>query len=271
MVGRTIRNSWNGAAAAIQLLTRIPLPIQVPFDPPTLARSLIAFPIAGILIGLLTSGASTLLDWLDMPMLAAALALGWWIALTGGLHLDGWMDTADGVLSGRPRAQMLDIMKDSRVGAMGVIAAVVLLLVKYASLVTLFERTDSSVVWMMLAIGPVWSRWWMTAAIAWWPNAREGGMGAMFRAAKLHHVLGAMLTAAVISVLLLYSTGLEGTKVWMSMLVIAGTAALTGSILAVWLNRKLGGLTGDTYGAMNEAAEAACLVAVCILSKVWLF
>ncbi|GMK42528.1 adenosylcobinamide-GDP ribazoletransferase [Paenibacillus sp. CCS19] len=271
MVGRTIRNSWNGVAAAVQLLTRIPLPIQVPFDPPTLARSLIAFPIAGGLIGLLTSGAASLLDWLNMPLLAAALALGWWIALTGGLHLDGWMDTADGVLSGRPREQMLDIMKDSRVGAMGVIAAVVLLLVKFAALVTLFERTDSSIAWMMLAIGPVWSRWWMTAAIAMWPNAREGGMGAMFRAAKLRHVLGAAIAAALISVLLLCSAGLDGTKVWITMIVIAAAAALTGTALAVWLNGKLGGLTGDTYGAMNEAAEAACLVAVCVLSKVWLF
>jgi adenosylcobinamide-GDP ribazoletransferase len=258
----------NGLAAAVQLLTRIPLPIQVPFDPPTLARSMISFPVAGLLIGLMTSGAASLLDPLDMPMLAAALTLGWWIALTGGLHLDGWMDTADGVLSGRPREQMLEIMKDSRVGAMGVIAAFVLLLVKFAALVTVFERADSPAVWVMLAIGPVWSRWWMTAAIALWPNAREGGMGAMFRAAKLRHVIGAWIAAAIISVLLLLGSGLDGAAMWISLLGIAASAALIGFSLAMWLSRKLGGLTGDTYGAMNEAAEAACLVAICVIEVV---
>lgn len=270
MVGRTLKNSLNGLAAAIQLLTRIPLPIQVPFDPPTLAGSLISFPIAGLLVGLLTSGAASLLHLLDMPMLAAALTLGWWIALTGGLHLDGWMDTADGVLSGRPRERMLEIMKDSRVGAMGVIAAVVLMLVKYAALVTLFERADGAAVWIMLAVGPIWSRWWMTVAIALWPNAREGGMGAMFRAAKLRHVIGATIAAAVISIGLLTCAGLDGARSWIALIVIAASAAIIGSLFAVWLNRKLGGLTGDTYGAMNEAVEAACLIGVCVLVKAWL-
>ncbi|MBD3918344.1 adenosylcobinamide-GDP ribazoletransferase [Paenibacillus sp. PR3] len=270
MVGRTIRNSMNGLVAAVQLLTRIPLPIQVPFDPPTLAVSMISFPFAGLLIGLLTSGAASLLHLLDMPMLAAAITLGWWIALTGGLHLDGWMDTADGVLSGRPREQMLEIMKDSRVGAMGVIAAVVLILIKFAALYTLFERADSPAVWLLVATGPIWSRWWMTAAITLWPNAREGGMGAMFRAARLRHVLGSLITAAIVSAVLLYFSNLDAEKAVISLVVIAASAALTGTLLAVWLNRKLGGLTGDTYGAMNEAAEAACLVAVCIAVKVWL-
>ncbi|PWW06503.1 cobalamin-5'-phosphate synthase [Paenibacillus cellulosilyticus] len=271
MVGRTLRNSMNGLVAAIQLLTRIPFPLQVPFDPPTLARSIISFPIAGLLIGVLMSGSAYLLDLLNMPLLAAALTLGWWIALTGGLHLDGWMDTADGVLSGRSRDRMLDIMKDSRVGAMGVIAAAVLLLVKFAALTTLFERADGSAVWIMLAVGPVWSRWWMTAAIAHWPNAREGGMGAMFRDAKLRHVAAALIVAIIITVLLFNCAGLDMSKVWIALIVIAASASIVGLVLAVWLNRKLGGLTGDTYGAMNEAAEAACLIALCVLGKLWLF
>jgi len=259
----------NGLAAAVQLLTRVPLPVQVPFDPPTLAASLLSFPLAGLLIGLLTALASALLHLLDMPLLAAALTLGWWIALTGGLHLDGWMDTADGVLSGRPREQMLDIMKDSRVGAMGVIAGVILLLVKFAALAALFERADSSVVWVLLALGPVWSRWWMTAAIAGWPNAREGGMGAMFRASGPRHAAAAAVVAAVVSAAALRLTGLAAMQAWIAAAVLAFSAAIVGAALAVWLNRKLGGLTGDTYGAMNEAAEAACLVALCVLCRIW--
>jgi cobalamin synthase len=96
-------------------------------------------------------------------------------------------------------------------------------------------------------------------------------MGAMFRAAKLRHVIGAWIAAAILSVLLLLIAGLGGATMWISLLGIAASAALIGSLLAVWLSRKLGGLTGDTYGAMNEAAEAACLVALCVIGKLWLF
>ncbi|WP_127568589.1 adenosylcobinamide-GDP ribazoletransferase [Paenibacillus xylaniclasticus] len=264
-----LRKGLNGLVAAVQLLSRVPLPVQVPFDPPTLAVSLLSFPLAGLLIGVLTAGASALFQLLDMPLLAAALTLGWWIALTGGLHLDGWMDTADGVLSGRPREQMLEIMKDSRVGAMGVIAGFMLLLVKFAALVTLFERTDSTSVWMMLALGPVWSRWWMTAAIVIWPSAREGGMGAMFRAASSKHAAGAAVMAIAVSVAVAAMLRLEVVQSVVAVAVIAGAAAAVGLLLAIWLGRKLGGLTGDTYGAMNEASEAAGLIAICLLCTSW--
>ena len=110
----------------------------------------------------------------------------------------------------------------------------------------------------------------MTAAIKLWPNAREGGMGAMFRAARTRHVGGSLITAVVVSAILLYFSELDSDKAILSLVVIAASAALIGIVFAVWLNRKLGGLTGDTYGAMNEAAEAACLVAVCVVVKLWL-
>jgi cobalamin synthase len=91
----------------------------------------------------------------------------------------------------------------------------------------------------------------------------------MFRAAGTKHAVGAAVVASVVSIAAVGLTGMNELKGWIAVMVIAASAALVGTLLAVWFNRKLGGLTGDTYGAMNEAAEAACLVALCVLCKIW--
>ncbi|WP_148091983.1 adenosylcobinamide-GDP ribazoletransferase, partial [Paenibacillus sp. 598K] len=106
---------------------------------------------------------------------AAVLVLIAWAALTGGLHLDGWMDTADGVLSHRSRERMLEIMRDSRVGAMGVIAGTLLLMFKLSLLASLLALRPMSEALMWLAIIPLWSRWWMSVAVIGWPRARADG------------------------------------------------------------------------------------------------
>ena len=101
--------------AAIQFLTRIPVPVEVPFTNAVLKRSTLFFPVAGLLVGLATWGGGWLLQQVLPVMPAAALTLLIMLGMTGGLHLDGLMDTADGILSHRSRERMLEIMKDSRV------------------------------------------------------------------------------------------------------------------------------------------------------------
>ncbi|MFF2482544.1 adenosylcobinamide-GDP ribazoletransferase [Paenibacillus sp. NPDC058071] len=269
MVIRSLKRHGQALAAALQFLTRLPVPIRVPFEPEVLARSAIYFPIAGAVIGCIIAVACALLG-LFMPALpAAVLLLALWTAMSGGLHLDGWMDTADGVLSHRSRERMLEIMKDSRVGAMGVIAAVLLLLFKFAVLTELYgiaavgSDESSIVVFAAMAIVPAWSRWWMAAAIAGWPNARQGeGIGAMFRLAGWKHSAGGGLIAAAYSFIALTALGKLGFfEAMIAAAVAALVTAFVGWASAVWLSRKLGGLTGDTYGAMNEAVEAVLLLA----------
>ena len=125
--------------AAFQFLTRLPIPVQIDYTDRVFRRSAIFYPLVGFVIGffLLLAGEGLALCLPAMP--AAVLLLGFWVVLTGGLHLDGLMDTADGILSHRPREQMLEIMKDSRVGAMGVIVGVLHLLLKFSLLYTLLE------------------------------------------------------------------------------------------------------------------------------------
>ncbi|MGO4106744.1 adenosylcobinamide-GDP ribazoletransferase [Paenibacillus sp. YAF4_2] len=262
MVISTIKRHLQAAAASLQFLTRIPVPLKVPFEPVTLARTVIYFPFAGVIIGSILAGVFGMLELFSPSMPAAVLLLIVWTALSGGLHLDGWMDTADGVLSHRSRERMLEIMKDSRVGAMGVIAAVLLLLFKFAVLAEWLGQEDGKHVVSLLAIIPIWSRWWMGAAIAGWPNARQGeGIGALFHLASLRQVTGGFVLAVLLTVI---CTTIDGFSLYETIVVLIGCVLLTwmsGTLLAVWLSRKLGGLTGDTYGALNEAVEAVLLFA----------
>ncbi|WP_424765645.1 adenosylcobinamide-GDP ribazoletransferase [Paenibacillus sp. sgz302251] len=261
----TVKLHAQAIIAAFQFLTRFPVPVSVPFIAPVLTRSVIYFPLTGALIGGVLAGAAWLLS-LGVPAWpSAVLLLGLWTALSGGLHLDGWMDTADGVLSHRSRERMLEIMKDSRVGAMGVLAAVLLLLFKASLLAELLGSGHARGFFILLMVGPIWSRAWMAAAIAGWPSARKGeGIGILFNGVKFIQVLAAFVLAGTLTWLVLQLGSWDIEAILIILFCVIGITILLGGLLALWLNRKLGGLTGDTYGAMNEAIEAALLFAAVI-------
>lgn len=265
-----IRRLIDACAAAFQLLTRIPVPYQPRYNEEVYRRSVVFYPLVGMVIG-----AVLMILYDGLPLLlpaeaSAVLLLIVWIMLTGGLHLDGWMDTADGLLSHCSRERKLEIMKDSRVGAMGVIACVCYLLLKAALLHALIK---ASVVRLLpLWIIPIWSRFLMTAAIAWWPYARgeQGGMGALVQQAGNRHVLPALFTAVASSYLLwtlslfIADVGLPLNQFTMFLI---GAIVLTFTLglgAAYVIGRKLGGQTGDTYGALNEWMELILLLAAVV-------
>ena len=136
---RALVDWLRAGLAAFQFLTRLPIPVQIDYTERVFQRSSVFYPLVGFVIGLLLLLAGEGLTQVLPTMPAAVLLLAIWVVLTGGLHLDGLMDTADGILSHRPREQMLEIMKDSRVGAMGVIVCVLHLLLKFSLLYTLLE------------------------------------------------------------------------------------------------------------------------------------
>lgn len=267
MVRTSLRLHIQALIAALQFLTRLPIPVNVAFQSSILVRSVIYFPVAGLIIGGCAAAAAWLLILFVPAWPAAVLLLAIWTALSGGLHLDGWMDTADGVLSYRSRESMLEIMKDSRVGAMGVAAAILLLLLK-ASLLAELLNGDSEVrmyTAATLILSSVWSRAWLAAAIAGWPPAREGeGIGVLFNGVKGYQAALAMLIAAIISFMSLNIIDINNSYALILVLSAFLLTVLCGGMLAAWLNKKLGGLTGDTYGAMNEAIETALLLAAVI-------
>jgi len=253
----------QAAGAAFQLLTRVPIPVQIPFTPAVLARSTVYYPVVGLIVGGITAAAAGLCALILPAWPAAILTLIVWVALSGALHLDGFMDTADGVLSHRSRDRMLEIMKDSRVGAMGVIAAVLLLMLKASLLVSLLDSSGAGgqLGFIFIIVSCMMSRTWMVAAITCWPSARKNeGMGAMFSEVSGKHLVVATGVLAILTVLLFRSFGMDWTTGLQMLALGTLLMVVTGVIVAAWLNSKLGGLTGDTYGAMNEAVETVILL-----------
>jgi len=253
----------HGLISAFQFLSRIPVPIEIPYDEQVFKRSVPFYPLVGGVIGLLLYAISYVSEALLPALPASLLILIGWIALTGGLHLDGLMDTADGILSHRSRERMLEIMKDSRVGAMGVIVCVLYLLMKFSLIYMLVTEYRTGLL-ISLMIIPIWSRWFITVAITSWPYARiSAGMGSMFKGTPIRYVIygaavGTLLSIVVYEVLLMKGFADQ----WRLLLYVVGGMLLTGLAAGVYIAHKLGGQTGDTYGALNEFVELAGLMIV---------
>ncbi|MCL4503574.1 MAG: adenosylcobinamide-GDP ribazoletransferase [Deltaproteobacteria bacterium] len=232
---------------ALTFLTKIPWPRPVVAGPEDLARSLFWFPWVGGILGLIFLGSwSLLLKVLPIPAAAALLvSLNVWI--TGGLHLDGLADTMDGLGGGHDPETRRRIMKDSRVGTFGVLALILVLLLKFVFFLAAADRG-----WRYeFILFPVLSRWGMVYLAYLSDYARpEGGLGqAMTTGVSPRVAAGASISAAILAVLLL---GFKGLGLW----AIAGALVWLGSR---YFRKSLGGVTGDVLGAANEILEAAVL------------
>jgi adenosylcobinamide-GDP ribazoletransferase len=237
---------------AWQLLTAIPLGRRdLAVAQP--GRSMAWFPLVGLLMGGLLALLDFILGNLLPSLPSAALVLVAWVSLTGGLHLDGFIDCCDGLLVAKPAEERLEIMKDSRVGAFGVVGAVCLLLLKFSALAAL----PSPGRWAWLLLIPALSRWTMVWAAWRYPTARPDGFAVWFRhGLSRSRVLAAGATAFLLAVAL---GGLDGLAMFAAIW-------LVGLFFAIWVQRRIPGLTGDVYGALNELAEAAGLVLALMLA-----
>jgi len=231
---------------SLQFLTRFSI-YRGAYDERAYGRAPLFYPLVGLIMGALWLLLYLAAARLFPPPVTAALLTAGMVVFSGGLHLDGFMDTMDGVFSGRPREKMLEIMRDSRVGAFGAIALVVLLLVKYAVLLSLPARLMPR----LLPVVPALSRWGMVYAVARFPYARPQGLGRLqvqYTGAK--ELLLATLQAVAAAAL----AGPAGLILFL--LALAAAHGLCRALAA-----QLGGLTGDTYGAVNEILEVVLLLA----------
>lgn len=245
--------------AALRFLTSIPFPWreedwwqQVSRE--QFARSLPYYPVVGLLIGLVLAGLYWLLSSFLPPALTSGLLVVALVAITGGLHLDGFIDTVDGVAAGHKNAEVRkQVMHDASVGAIGVVAVILLLLVKYVSL----NSVPSSWLMATLVMMPVISRWAMVYAVFIYPYARPKGMGGELKRATgwPGFIMATLTTLAVVLVL----AQLAG-------LVVMLVAWLGVVAMAAFFKDKFSGLTGDTYGAINELTEVLILIFVALLA-----
>jgi len=251
--------------AALNFLTIIRLPWRREASLEELGRSTVYFPVVGIIIGLILVG----LDWLFGLLLpspvVSVLLVASSVVISGALHLDGFVDTCDGMAGHKTPEERWQVMHDSRAGAFGIIGVCLLLLVKYISL----DSVPAPLLIETLIIMPVISRWAMVYAIFAYPYARPSGMGKVFKreANWKRFIIATLITLAVAMGL----TGLlDNAYSYLAGLVIIGGTWLTVMAMATYMKRKFSGLTGDTYGAINEVAEVCVLVLVCMLAKLGL-
>jgi adenosylcobinamide-GDP ribazoletransferase len=244
---------------AIGLLTVLPL--RTRWDEHTVpGRAMAFYPLTGALIGGLLAGLAYLLSLSRLPatapLLPTALILAAWAGITGGLHLDGWADCCDALFVPVTRERRLEILHDPRLGSFGGIGLAILLLVKLASIQgVMASPTRLSV----LVIVPTVARWALVLAARAFPLARPDGMAAHFRQGLgAREVAIATVTAVLVAALFAALAGWHG----LVPLVVASLAMLVMARLAV---ARLGGLTGDVYGAIVELAETAALVGACLV------
>jgi adenosylcobinamide-GDP ribazoletransferase len=250
---------WQTIRAAFVFYTCLPLGSgsnRVPLD----FRGIAVYaPLVGAVVGAILGGCDlglTLLLRDRAPLLQAGVVVLLGIWLTGGLHLDGAMDTADGLAVTDPERR-LEVMSDSATGAYGVMAAIAILFLKTASLAAINHYR----IWILIA-ACTWSRWGQLRAIAAYPYLKSEGKGKFHRehvqSWQVWLVFGAIVvTSGTIGV----ANGQINLALQMSLV---GTICAWGT--GAWLHYKLGGQTGDTYGAIVEWSESLFLLTLAPIS-----
>lgn len=251
-----LREQLRAFFTALMFLTRIPCPRWVGYDPALLARSTVYFPLVGVVVGLwgavLYRGAS--LGW--TPLVAAALATAGTAWLTGAFHEDALADACDGFGGGHDPTRILAIMKDSRVGAYGVVGLGLALITKVAALASV-GADDVGLVGHALVAGHVLGRWSSLPLIWGYAYVRDtDGTGRPFAASvtTARLAVGSAVAIGVVAATLpaqpLRTVGV--------LLVAAILTALAGR----YFRRRIGGITGDCLGATNQLVELATYLVV---------
>jgi adenosylcobinamide-GDP ribazoletransferase len=232
---------------ALQFLTRFPIRLEQALDEREVGRSILYYPTIGLLMGL----GLAVLAWAmaDVPgLLPSAILLGFWVSITGALHLDGLADSADAWIGGAgDRARTLAIMKDPCSGPTAVAALIVVLFIKLAALECIISHED----WMALVLAPVLGRTALPLLFLTTLYVRPGGLGAAL-AQHLPRRVGALVVLATLAGVILAA----GTRSLCLLLIATGTFLLLRALMV----QRIGGTTGDTAGGLVELTETTVLV-----------
>ena len=239
----------GSAFGAVGLLTIVPVPAATSRDTSRLGRAAAFFPLVGLLLGAAAAALDAGLRQVLPISVASAIVLVVLALATGGLHLDGLADTADGLFARGGRTERLAAMRDSRTGAFGVGAIALVLLTEFAAL----ERVGSAERATALVVGATLSRGAMAEALRWFAPARADGLAAAF--ARGVRGIDAAVAGAVMA-LVAGALAPAGTAI-VALSLALGVAIAVGSLARV----RVGGITGDVCGAIGEIVFACELVA----------
>jgi len=236
----------RGLILALGFLTRLPLPAVRDYQPAELARALVWFPAAGLVVGAAVALAAALGAALD-PWLGALAGVVMWAWITSGLHLDGLADTADALgAAHRDPARFLAVLADPHVGSFGVIALVLQLAAK---LVLLHWLLLLELPWLALVLIPAWARWSAAGWALLLPPLKPGlGERLSNHGKRAGWIAGGLALAAISAAAPLAFVALVPAFLW-----------------GLWMRLKLGGQTGDILGAGIEWSESAALLLAGVL------
>jgi adenosylcobinamide-GDP ribazoletransferase len=240
-----------GFWTTLQFLTIFPAPFRHDTGNKACGESLPYFPLIGLLLGALLIGLHYGLSLIFPASVVNALLVTALVIFTGAHHLDGLADTSDGVIAGTSREERLAIMSDTKVGTFGIIGVFLTLLLKYVTL-------SSTPVLPALLLMPTLSRWIMVNAIFIFPYAKGNGMGLAFKQGATWQRFAIATAIALIAAVALL-------KLWGLVLMASLWLMVFG--VASYFKSRLGGLTGDTYGAINELAEVLVLLILIIIVR----
>ena len=276
----------KGFLLLLSFMTRIPMP-KTEYDEEKLGKSMKYFPVVGIIIGFILLFFCIIFNFIfkninysaALPLMIIVIILTDLIT-TGGLHLDGLADTFDGIFSYRSKHKMLEIMKDSRLGSNGALALILYFLLKFVLLFSLIIESREGALYAVMTY-PVVSRFCSVLSCASSPYARGSGMGKTFvdntKASGV--IIASLITVVYSSAMLFYminsSLSLElpldfvMTRLGINLLIIAilGLFAFSFSKL---IERKIGGITGDTLGALLEISSLVYLFLIIVVPTFFL-
>ena len=239
-----VRNQLRNLRLAVGFLTVFPL---APGGAAQMGPARAYFPLVGLALGGILAGLDTGARQVLPTPVAGALLVAALLVLTRAIHTEGFLDACDGLLGGYSRRKRLEILRDTHVGAFAVTGGISLLLLKWTLLVGIPDGARAG----LLVVFPCLSRFGIVTTMAAFGYVREKGLGTAFQAGtNPWQVVFGFATAAAAGGLLLGPAGL----------LLLGAAIAVSLGLGWWVSRMLGGMTGDTYGAVNELAEVTVLV-----------
>lgn len=253
----------NKFLIGLQFLTRIFIVKQSVWTEKSFGESVKYFPAVGAVLGIICAVVVGAINLLHLPLFTGAIGYSSLIILTGGIHCDGLMDSADGLFSGREREKILEIMKDSRAGSFGVVSMILVAVIETSTLIELALLST----WFLFAAiysAPIIARLMMVVTIGAFPYARPEGMGKAFAQFTTRRT---MIFAAGETLLFLLPLNLISTMFFLCAAASSAVALIVTWRFASFSTKKIGGVTGDIYGAVTTLAEMFVLITFLLIGN----
>jgi len=243
----------NSFLIALQFITIIPVKKDLNYSEKNIAKSMLYYPLIGTIIGLILVLVNMVGSLLLPDLVRDSLLLIFFVLLSGGIHFDGLADSFDGLFGGNNKKQILEIMGDSSIGVYGILAVVLILILKF----TLLTELPMGLKNIVLIIVPTISRCAMVWAVYLFPYAKKEGFGKAFKLyLSKKEAWAAALYTIIITLTLMFLQGIV-------LLVIAFVGLW---LVGTFLIKKIDGLTGDNYGALNEIMEVLVLLVIILMN-----